>query len=654
MKQDALVQELLARHGAAHKDRIERGLSQISALWRESDGDMREFALTHFLADEDALAKSFARLEGVLEQLDGHFNEISRELRWATDTETGPLLNLDLILSSLDVSSHLSEDLFTSKVAFVALLNWPLVPLQQRIAEGHRYHRKDWAERRLTSRFSKRIPSEAQQAVAAAGAAADIYVSQYNLWLHHALDESGARLFPKGARHISHWGLRDELKAAYAEGTQGLPKQRLIAQVMARVIDQSIPQAVIDNPTVDWNPWTNALSPSPKEACEGPSPGQRPGGREPDTRYRHLLAQFHAQRMADPHAPVAPTALARSFEGREMPEERVRELLVSVLSSEAVPKVAAAIARRLGRPLEPHDLWYSGFQAKAAIPEDELSGIVSKRYPTADAFAADMPRLLVKLGFSTGKAKFLAERIRVDPGRGAGHAMPALRRGDFPRLRTRIESGGMNYKGFNVAIHEMGHNVEQVFSLYGIDHTLLQGVPNNAFTEAFAFVFQSRDLELLDLGAPAAGTEEIQALADFWQTFEIAGVSLVDIETWKFMYQNPNADPAALKEAVMGIARDIWNRYYAEILGGKDSTLLAIYSHMIAYPLYLCDYPLGHLIAFQIKKHLAKSGDFGSELERMATLGAIAPDAWMQRATGSEISARPLVQAASSATGEAA
>ena len=62
----------------------------------------------------------------------------------------------------------------------------------------------------------------------------------------------------------------------------------------------------------------------------------------------------------------------------------------------------------------------------------------------------------------------------------------------------------MNYKGFNIAVHEMGHNVEQTFSLNDIDHTLLQGVPNTAFTEALAFVFQNHDLELLGLSKPDA------------------------------------------------------------------------------------------------------------------------------------------------------
>src|SRR5439155_25210142 len=161
--------------------------------------------------------------------------------------------------------------------------------------------------------------------------------------------------------------------------------------------------------------------------------------------------------------------------------------------------------------------------------EKELDEAVRKRYPTRDAFAADVPRILEQLGFSKEKARWLADHIVVDPSRGAGHALQAARRGDFPHLRTRIEKGGMNYKGYNIAVHELGHNVEQVFSLYDVDHTLLAGVPNSAFTEALAFVFQARDLELLGLAKPDAESEKLRALNDLWQTWEIAGVALVDL-----------------------------------------------------------------------------------------------------------------------------
>ena len=55
---------------------------------------------------------------------------------------------------------------------------------------------------------------------------------------------------------------------------------------------------------------------------------------------------------------------------------------------------------------------------------------------------------------------------------------------------------GMDYKGYNIAVHELGHNVEQTITLQDVDHYMMHGVPNTAFTEAWAFVFQKRDLAL--------------------------------------------------------------------------------------------------------------------------------------------------------------
>jgi oligoendopeptidase F len=138
-------------------------------------------------------------------------------------------------------------------------------------------------------------------------------------------------------------------------------------------------------------------------------------------------------------------------------------------------------------------------------------------------------------------------------------------------------------------------------------------------------------------------------LNDFWQTWEIAGVALVDIAAWHWMYEHPDATPAQLRDAVAQASRDVWNQYYAPVLGKKDSPLLGIYSHMIAYPLYLPDYPLGHMIAFQIEEQIKKSGAVGPEFERMAKLGAVAPDVWMQAATGAPVSAEPLLRATEAA-----
>ena len=134
--------------------------------------------------------------------------------------------------------------------------------------------------------------------------------------------------------------------------------------------------------------------------------------------------------------------------------------------------------------------------------------------------------------------------------------MGATRRDDKAHLRTRVGAGGMDYKGYNIAVHEMGHNVEQVFSTTTIDHTLLQGVPNTAFTEALAFVFQARDIELLGLGAPDAAARDLMVLDKFWQTREIAGVALLDMAAWRWLYAHPAATPAEFREAVVTIAQE--------------------------------------------------------------------------------------------------
>jgi hypothetical protein len=206
---------------------------------------------------------------------------------------------------------------------------------------------------------------------------------------------------------------------------------------------------------------------------------------------------------------------------------------------------------------------------KVNTAESELDKIISEKYPDADAFRKDMPNMLMKLGFGNERANMLADNILVDPARGSGHAAGAAMKGEKARLRTRIEKTGMNYKGYNIAVHELGHNVEQTISLNLIDHWLLRGVPNTAFTEAIAFVFQARDLELLGLDDSNKENELISTLNTFWKTYEIAGVALVDMEVWHWMYDNPDATPSQLKEAVLKISKDIWNKYYAPVLGKK-------------------------------------------------------------------------------------
>ena len=651
-----LVDLLVRKHGEAQRPRVEQGLRQVAAMWRSQDGDdraRRAFAEQWFESDPRKLTTLLGRFEEAFEEVDGYFVDLQRELRRHTDMDLGRLLPIDEQFAQIELSAHSSEDLFQSKLAFIALLNFPLPTLDEMLAQGSKWSREQWAAVRLTRRFALRPSAEALQARAKASADAEVYVAGYNLWLHHALTRDGKRLFPKGVRLLSHWNLRDQIKAEYGEpdAALGLARQRLIAAIMQQIVAQTIPRSVIDDPRIDWFVDTGRVTAAPAEEIETDQmkvQGNRPAeavaarDREPDTRYAILVADFRAARRTDADSPLAPTEIDRRFQfDREMPEARVQQLLEAIVASPLVPRVAALIRKRLGRPLEPHDVWYSGFLPRAKYPEAELSRLTRSRYPTAAAYKKDIPRLLEALGFAPEKARFFDSHIVVDPARGSGHALGAARRGDDPHLRTRINPDGMDYKGYNIAVHEMGHNVEQICSLYEVDHTLLQGVPNTAFTEALAFTFQNRDLELLGLARPDAQSERMRVLNDFWATWEISGVALVDMAVWRWMYAHPDASAEQLREATTGIGRDLWNRYYQPVLGGKDTLLLAIYSHMVNSFLYLPDYPIGHLIAFQLEEKL-RGPRSGAEFERAASFGRVTPDLWMQHATGSNVSADPL------------
>ncbi|MFZ0285838.1 MAG: hypothetical protein WAL32_11465, partial [Terriglobales bacterium] len=642
--------ELVAKYGESQRVRAQRGLHQVAEFWRADDGDaatFEDFVRTNFAGDQPTLDTMFDRFQYLIEQLSGHMHEINREFRQQLDLDLGPVLPFDEAFGGYDPSAHVIDDFFNNKLAFTVLLNFPLATLDDCLKDGSTWTRRQWAEVRLAQQFDKRIPADVNLAISEAASDAGQYISQYNIWMYHVVNDQGQRLFPPKMRLLSHWNLRDEIKADYSDPQTGLAKQRVIQQVMQRIVTQTIPQAVIDNPGVDWNPFTNDVKPAAvKDSDSSRSIADLTNAREPDTRYAMLWKTYAASRKADPYSPTAPTLIDRRFnEDREIPEVRVQAMLEQVLSSPLAAQTGMLIESRLGRPLEPFDVWYNGFRPGSQFTEAQLDEMVAKKYPTAEAYQKDIPNLLMHLGFSPEKAQYVANNIIVDPARGSGHAMGAEMRSEKAHLRTRVEKTGMNYKGFNIAVHEMGHNVEQTFSLNEIDYTLLSGVPNTAFTEALAFVFQGHDLELLGLPAPDAKAQAEKTLNDFWGTYEIAGVALVDMGVWHWMYDHPQATPHQLNDATVQISKDVWNRYYAPVFHQKDVVLLGVYSHMIDSFLYLPDYPIGHMIAFQIEEQMKKAGAIGPEFERMAREGRVTPDLWMENATGKPVGPEALLEA---------
>ncbi|MBP7885586.1 MAG: hypothetical protein KA076_00300 [Candidatus Marinimicrobia bacterium] len=632
-----LTNVLVRKFGEENRDRLETGVKQVCDFWRAEDGDLatlKQFCLDNFISDQAELLKAFEHIEKTFETMSGVLVELNRDLRWYMDVPTGPILPIDYLLANFNLGSHVEDDLYATKIAFFVLLNYKVYTLEEILAEGAEWDRQKWAEVRLAQKFTSRVPAQYNQKRYEAYTAADNYITNYNIYMHNLLTEDEQRLFPEGLKLIAHWGLRDELKAQY-QLSDGFPRQKLIYEVMLKIINQEIPKIVIDNPAVDWNVAKNTVS--------GVSSDNSP---EPDTRYARWLGVFQGERACDPYYLISRSQIDRRFnEDREIPEDIVRQLFVDVLTAPELKQTARLISKRLGRELEPFDIWYNQFRAKSQYTEAELDKITQVKFPTAESFKMQLPEILMKLGFDRNTANFLQTKIEVDPARGSGHAMGAARRSDNAHLRTRVTENGMDYKGYNIALHELGHCVEQVFSLNKVDHTLLQGVPNTAFTEAFAFVFQKRDLDVLGLSEKDPQSEHLAALNDLWQTAEIAAVALVDMDAWHWLYEHPEATPKEFEQAVIDIAKRVWNEYYYPVIGKKDSEILAIYSHMIDSGLYLPDYPLGHLISFQIEQYI-KGKNLAREMERMCVQGRISPIYWMEGAVGAKLSAEPMISAA--------
>ncbi|VBB46719.1 conserved hypothetical protein [uncultured Paludibacter sp.] len=622
--------------------RIERGVKQVAELWRETDGNKEDFAKfckENFVSDTLKLDTLFSAIQRNLEILAGKFNQISLSLKEPLHLTGNPSTPVDILFGGYEPSSHLDEDLFANKVAFVAALNFPYYTLEEKTKLGEAWTRKQWAYARMGDRFTSRVPAEILQNAAETATKAEDYIANYNIYMGNLLNDKGEKLFPKDMVLISHWGLRDELKSDYQDKLRGQEKQEMIYTVMKRIIDQSIPQEVINSGKYDWNPIKNNVL---------ENANQIKGNPENNKRYEVLLSNFKANQKIDAYTPNLPTALARNFEGlMEIPQKDVETLFKSLLSSAEVKQVAAIIKQRLGRDLRPYDIWYNGFKSKPDMPESELDKITQKKYPNNKALEADLPNILIKLGWKPEKAKQIASLIKVDPAKGSGHAWGAQMKNDYAHLRTRIAPTGMNYKGYNIAIHEFGHNVEQTTTMNDVDYWMLNGVPNNAYTEAAAFLFQKRDLELLGFKENGDADKNL-ALDTFWSAYEIMGVALVDIGVWEWMYAHPDATPAELKEAVMNKAKEIWNAYYADVLGGKDEPLLGIYSHMIEIPLYLSYYPVGQLVSYQLEEDM-KGKNIAAEFQRIYTQGRIIPQLWIKKGCGKELSTEPLLKAVDTA-----
>ncbi len=618
---------------------LEKGVRHAASLWRSEDGttfDFSAFVKSNYIADPQKRKVIFRKISGYFESLSGNFNEITLDLKKILDEAGQEIDEIDRMFGTYSVSSHLSDDFYANKIAFFIALNFPYYNLEEKEKLGPGWSREEWAMARLGDYFVSRVPAELNQVLNTATGNAEMYIAEYNICMGHLRTDDGNKLFPDDMVLLSHWNLRDELKSGYADREKGQEKQEMIYRVMEHIINQDIPEVVINNPGYEWAPFSNSVSQNGVKVN---------AAAEPDTRYEHIMNIFRAMKNIDPCNPVMNTAILRKFSVEmEISQEEVEALFDSYLSSPHMAKLGSLVREKLGRELRPFDIWYNGFKSRGSIPEDLLTARTSSLYPDPEAFKTKMPDMLKKLGWSPERAKYLSDKIVVDPARGSGHAAGASMKGSVSHLRTRISDKGMDYKGYEIAVHEFGHNVEQTISMYDVDNFLMSGVPNTAATEALAYVFQDRNLFLLGMNDNNPDKEKMDIFDAAWSLMEIMGVGMVEMKTWKWLYENPQATPAQLKENMIKIAVDTWNKYFEPVMGIKDSPILAIYSHMVEVPLYLPNYSYGQIVQFQIEEYL-KGKNLTDEIDRIYKQGRLTPQQWMMGAVGSKISAQPILNA---------
>jgi hypothetical protein len=635
----SVIDSVKTLNPSADANLLEKGVRHAASLWRAEDGtisDFNAFVKNNYIADPEKRKTAFRKISDYFESLIGNYNEITLDLKKNLDEATGEIDEIDRMFGTYSVSSHLSDDFYENKIAFFIALNFPYYTLEEKEKDGPKWSREEWAMARLGDYFVSRVPAGLNQALNTAVGNAEMYIAEYNICMGHLRTDDGRQLFPDDMVLLSHWNLRDELKADYAGGEKGMEKQEMIYKVMEHIINQDIPKIIINNPEYEWAPFSNKVSKSGTQV---------EAAAEPDTRYEHIANIFRAMKAIDPYNPEMNTAILRKFSAEmEISQEEVETLFDSYMSSPQLVKLGALIKKRLGRDLKPYDIWYDGFKTRSTIPEEQLTSKTSSLYPNPEAFKAQMPVMLQKLGWSPERAKYLSDKIVVDPARGSGHAAGAAMKGSLAHLRTRISEKGMDYKGYEIAVHEFGHNVEQTISLYDVDNYMMSGVPNTAITEALAFVFQSRNLMLLDMKDNTADKDKMETLNAAWSLMEIMGVGMVEMKSWKWLYENPDATPSQLKESMIKFAVDTWNKYFAPVIGTKDSPILAIYSHMVEVPLYLPNYSYGHIVQFQLEEFL-KGKKLTDEIDRMFRQGRLTPQQWMMGAVGKKISAQPILNA---------
>jgi hypothetical protein len=288
------IQNVKSAQPSSDQELLGKGIRHAASLWRTEDGSPAEFSdfvSANYITNPVNRRAVFNKISDYMESINGNFNEITLDLKKILDETGNEIDEIDRMFGNYSVGSHLSDDFYNNKIAFVIALNFPYYTLAEKEKIGPSWNREQWAMARLGDYFVSRIPAELKQALNVASGNAEMYIAEYNIYMGNLRTDDGRQIFPDDMVLLTHWNLRDELKADYADLEHGTEKQEMIAKVMEHIVNQTIPDVVINSPDYEWDPYENKVTKGGESVNVTP---------EPDTRYKMIINYFRAMKEIDP------------------------------------------------------------------------------------------------------------------------------------------------------------------------------------------------------------------------------------------------------------------------------------------------------------------------------------------------------------------
>ena len=638
----SIKSELKSKHGSETAIRIEKGVSQLAQIWDFSDGNagrFREFCLGNFLSDAE-LKENLPRIAENLILTGGSLSVIRSKMNEPFAFTDVKELHADRFFRKA-VPSY---NPYASELAYFLKLNFPVWSLDEKRQMSAGWDRNQWIMNAIGSYYPGR---EVVRNATLTSKQSEFrrYIDNYFFDMHRIMDAKGNYPFNEVTSLHCHRGLRDNIKEEYTK-KGGFERQKLTDEVLEKVFTGEVPVAFLTDTNTRWNPSENELY-----TIDGKKLKKISGYTcEENRRYEGLKNLFLIEQAVDSAYGNGSTYITRTFERANLTVDETEKIIVDFLESPLSREVGNLVEKRLKRKLHPFDIWYSGFQEQSYYPAVFLDSLTRARYPDPGSLENNVRDILMKMGFPEEEAIIIGSGVDVHSVVSGGYSDQPPVKGGKALLTTMFGEGGLDYKGYRVAMHELGHVVCGVYSTLDADNFLLAGVPTGGITEGFAEVLAYRNIEGLGL-FPYSEQEKkhLLALATYWYLYEMGGIALTEIRTWKWMYNNPDATVNELKNAILGISAGIWNSYFSENFGGtRDCSILSVYNHFISGDLYLFNYFIGGIVSYQLADAFERD-ELAPGLKESCLEGVTLPELWMQKAVGSGFSLTPLFNGVSSA-----